>query len=118
MTGFCGSSQAEKKKGCEAQGKRNDPVFQVPSLPIDPRDVGRDYEAVIRINSQSGKGGMADIFRADHGLDLPRSLQIEFSKIAQERMDADCKELTSPELRALFLQAYLPDDPPMTLGEQ
>ena len=97
-TAFSGSHQDAIKKGFEAQEKRNDPVFLVPYLPIDPKDVGRDYEAVIRINSQSGKGGMAYILRADHGLDLPRSLQVEFSKIAQERMDADGKELTSPEL--------------------
>ena len=93
-------------------------MFQVPYPPIDPKDVGRDYEAVIRINSQSGKGGMAYILRADHGLDLPRSLQVEFSKIAQERMDSDGKELTSPELWALFRQAYLLDNPPMTLVKQ
>ena len=73
-------------------------MFQVPYLPIDPKDVGRDYEAVIRINSQSGKGGIAYILRADHGLDLPRALQVEFSKVAQEVMDREGKELTSPEL--------------------
>ena len=83
-TAFSGSHQDAIKKGFDAQEKRNDPVFLVPYLPIDPKDVGRDYEAVIRINSQSGKGGMAYILRADHGLDLPRSLQVEFSKIAQE----------------------------------
>ena len=103
-TAFSGSHQDAIKKGFEAQEKRNDPLFLVPYLPIDPKDVGRDYEAVIRINSQSGKGGMAYILRADYGLDLPRSLQVEFSKIAQERMDADGKELTSPELWALFRQ--------------
>ena len=117
-TAFSGSHQDAIKKGFDAQEKRNDPVFQVPYLPIDPKDVGRDYEAVIRINSQSGKGGMAYILRADHGLDLPRTLQVEFSKIAQERMDADGKELTSPELWTLFRQAYLLDDPPMTLVKQ
>ena len=117
-TAFSGSHQDAIKKGFDAQEKRNDPLFLVPYLPIDPKDVGRDYEAVIRINSQSGKGGMAYILRADHGLDLPRSLQVEFSKIAQERMDADGKELTSPELWALFRQAYLLDDPPMTLVKQ
>ena len=106
-TAFSGSHQDAIKKGFDAQEKRNDPLFLVPYLPIDPKDVGRDYEAVIRINSQSGKGGMAYILRADHGLDLPRSLQVEFSKIAQERMDADGKELTSPELWALF-RASLP----------
>ena len=117
-TAFSGSHQDAIKKGFEAQEKRNDPVFMVPYLPIDPKDVGRDYEAVIRINSQSGKGGMAYILRADHGLDLPRSLQVEFSRIAQERMDADGKELTSPELWALFRRAYLLDDAPMTLIKQ
>jgi 2-isopropylmalate synthase len=117
-TAFSGSHQDAIKKGFDAQEKRNDPLFQVPYLPIDPKDVGRDYEAVIRINSQSGKGGMAYILRADQGLDLPRSLQVEFSKIAQERMDAEGKELTSPELWALFRQAYLLDDPPMTLVKQ
>src|SRR5271156_1198330 len=117
-TAFSGSHQDAIKKGFDAQEKRNDPVFQVPYLPIDPKDVGRDYEAVIRINSQSGKGGMAYILRADYGLDLPRTLQVEFSKIAQERMDADGKELTSPELWALFRQAYLLDNAPMTLIKQ
>ena len=114
-TAFSGSHQDAIKKGFEAQEKRNDPVFQVPYLPIDPKDVGRDYEAVIRINSQSGKGGIAYILRADHGLDLPRPLQVEFSKIAQERMDADGKELTAPELWSLFRKAYLLDEAPMTL---
>jgi 2-isopropylmalate synthase len=117
-TAFSGSHQDAIKKGFEAQEMRNDPLFLVPYLPIDPKDVGRDYEAVIRINSQSGKGGMAYILRADYGLDLPRSLQVEFSKIAQERMDADGKELTSPELWALFRRAYLLDDAPMTLVKQ
>ena len=95
-TAFSGSHQDAIKKGFEAQEKRNAPLFQVPYLPIDPKDVGRDYEAVIRINSQSGKGGIAYILRADHGLDLPRSLQVEFSKIAQEVMDREGKEMTSP----------------------
>jgi 2-isopropylmalate synthase len=117
-TAFSGSHQDAIKKGFEAQEKRNDPLFLVPYLPIDPKDVGRDYEAVIRINSQSGKGGMAYILRADYGLDLPRSLQVEFSKIAQERMDADGKELTSPDLWALFRQAYLIDNAPMALVKQ
>ncbi len=114
-TAFSGSHQDAIKKGFEAQEKRNDPIFQVPYLPIDPKDVGRDYEAVIRINSQSGKGGMAYILKADHGLDLPRALQVEFSKIAQERMDSEGKELTSPELWSLFRSAYLLDDAPLTL---
>ncbi|MBV9908157.1 MAG: 2-isopropylmalate synthase, partial [Hyphomicrobiales bacterium] len=125
-TAFSGSHQDAIKKGFEhlerdaaAAGKGVDDIpWAVPYLPIDPKDVGRDYEAVIRINSQSGKGGMAYILRADYGLDLPRSLQVEFSKIAQERMDAEGKELTSPELWGLFRQAFLLDDPPMTLIKQ
>ena len=117
-TAFSGSHQDAIKKGFEAQEKRNDPVFQVPYLPIDPKDVGRDYEAVIRINSQSGKGGMAYILKADYGLDLPRSLQVEFSKIAQERMDSEGKELTSPELWGLFRRAFLLEDAPMALVKQ
>ena len=80
-------------------------MFQVPYLPIDPKDVGRDYEAVIRINSQSGKGGIAYVLKADYGLDLPRNLQVEFSKVAQELMDREGKELTSPELWGLFQHA-------------
>ena len=114
-TAFSGSHQDAIKKGFEAQEKRNDPLFQVPYLPIDPKDVGRDYEAVIRINSQSGKGGIAYVLRADHGLDLPRSLQVEFSKVAQELMDREGKELTSPELWELFRRTYLLADPPLTL---
>ncbi|HYA74249.1 MAG TPA: 2-isopropylmalate synthase, partial [Roseiarcus sp.] len=117
-TAFSGSHQDAIKKGFEAQEKRNTPLFQVPYLPIDPKDVGRDYEAVIRINSQSGKGGIAYILRADYGLDLPRSLQIEFSKIAQERMDRDGKELTSPELWTLFQRTYLLTDAPLVLVKQ
>jgi 2-isopropylmalate synthase len=117
-TAFSGSHQDAIKKGFDAQERRNDPLFQVPYLPIDPKDVGRDYEAVIRINSQSGKGGMAYILKADHGLDLPRPMQVEFSKIAQEVMDSEGKELTSPELWALFRKAYLLDDAPVTLIKQ
>jgi len=117
-TAFSGSHQDAIKKGFEAQEKRNDPVFQVPYLPIDPKDVGRDYEAVIRINSQSGKGGIAYLLRADHGIDLPRALQIEFSKIAQARMDREGKELSSGDLWDLFQRTYLLVDAPMTLVKQ
>ncbi|MCV9938957.1 2-isopropylmalate synthase [Boseaceae bacterium BT-24-1] len=114
-TAFSGSHQDAIKKGFDAQEKRNDPIFQVPYLPIDPKDVGRDYEAVIRINSQSGKGGIAYILQADHGLDLPRPLQIEFSRIAQEQMDEEGKELTSAVLWSLFSRTYLLSDAPLEL---
>ena len=117
-TAFSGSHQDAIKKGFEAQEKRNEPIFQVPYLPIDPKDVGRDYEAVIRVNSQSGKGGIAYLLKVDHGLDLPRTLQVEFSKIAQAKMDREGKELTSDDIWALFQQTYLLADAPLTLVKQ
>ena len=117
-TAFSGSHQDAIKKGFEAQDKRNSAVFQVPYLPIDPKDVGRSYEAVIRINSQSGKGGIAYLLRTDHGLDLPRALQVEFSKIAQGVMDEAGKELTSQNIWNLFQRTYYLVDAPMTLVKQ
>jgi 2-isopropylmalate synthase len=117
-TAFSGSHQDAIKKGFEAQEKRNEPLFQVPYLPIDPKDVGRDYEAVIRVNSQSGKGGLAYLLKADHGLDLPRALQVEFSKVAQAKMDREGKELTSRDIWDLFQRTYFLADAPMTLVKQ
>jgi 2-isopropylmalate synthase len=117
-TAFSGSHQDAIKKGFEAQEKRNEPLFQVPYLPIDPKDVGRSYEAVIRINSQSGKGGIAYLLKTDHGLDLPRPLQVEFSKIAQEVMDGQGKELTSADIWDLFQRTYYITEAPMTLVRQ
>ena len=117
-TAFSGSHQDAIKKGFEAQEKRNDLLFQVPYLPIDPKDVGRTYEAVIRINSQSGKGGLAYLLKADHGLDLPRPLQVEFSKIAQTVMDRDGKELSSEDIWDLFRHTYGLADAPLTLVKQ
>jgi 2-isopropylmalate synthase len=117
-TAFSGSHQDAIKKGFEAQEKRNEPIFQVPYLPIDPKDVGRTYEAVIRINSQSGKGGIAYLLKTDRGLDLPRGLQVEFSKIAQARMDEEGKELTSDDIWSLFQRTYYLTDAPMTLVKQ
>jgi len=117
-TAFSGSHQDAIKKGFEAQEKRNDDWFQVPYLPIDPKDVGRSYEAVIRINSQSGKGGIAYLLKADHGLDLPRPLQIEFSKIAQIKMDREGKELSSADIWDLFQHTYGLADAPFTLLKQ
>ena len=117
-TAFSGSHQDAIKKGFEAQEMRNDPLFQVPYLPIDPRDVGRSYEAVIRINSQSGKGGIAYLLKTDHGLDLPRALQVEFSRIAQSKMDDEGKEMTSADIWGLFQKTYYLIDAPMTLVKQ
>ena len=106
-TAFSGSHQDAIKKGFEALEKRNDPLWEVPYLPIDPKDLGRTYEAVIRVNSQSGKGGVAYVLKADHGLDLPRGLQIEFSKQVQEVADRTGKELTSADIWSLFEATYL-----------
>ncbi|HWD58521.1 MAG TPA: 2-isopropylmalate synthase [Stellaceae bacterium] len=106
-TAFSGSHQDAIKKGFDALKKRNDDFFEVPYLPIDPKDLGRSYEAVIRVNSQSGKGGVAYLLKEDHGLDLPRPLQIEFSRVVQEVADRTGKEMTSADIWALFNQTYL-----------
>jgi 2-isopropylmalate synthase len=109
-TAFSGSHQDAIKKGFEALEKRNDDLFEVPYLPMDPKDLGRTYEAVIRVNSQSGKGGVAYLLKEDHGLDLPRNLQIEFSKIVQEVTDRTGKELTSRDIWDLFQETFLGRD--------
>ncbi len=110
FTAFSGSHQDAIKKGLDALAKRNDGVWEVPYLPIDPRDLGRSYEAIIRINSQSGKGGIAYLLKTDYGLDLPRLLQVEFSGIVQEMTDRTGKEATAPEIWRLFEATYLAAD--------
>ncbi|MCZ4096346.1 2-isopropylmalate synthase [Streptomyces sp. So13.3] len=115
-TSFSGSHQDAIKKGFEAMeadaaaaGKTVDEIpWAVPYLPIDPKDVGRSYEAVIRVNSQSGKGGIAYVLKNDHKLDLPRRMQIEFSKIIQTRTDDVGGEITPAEIWASFRDEYLP----------
>ncbi len=115
-TAFSGSHQDAIKKGFEAletdakaQGKAVEDIeWAVPYLPIDPKDVGRSYEAVIRVNSQSGKGGIAYVLRNGHSLDLPRRMQIEFSKIIQGRTDADGGEVTPDDIWSVFCDEYLP----------
>ena len=109
-TAFSGSHQDAIKKGFEALAKRNDQLWEVPYLPIDPKDLGRTYEAVIRVNSQSGKGGVAFVLKTDYGLDLPRGLQIEFSKQVQEVTDRTGKELVSSDIWSLFKDTYLRGD--------
>ncbi|RNG18186.1 2-isopropylmalate synthase [Streptomyces botrytidirepellens] len=117
-TAFSGSHQDAIKKGFEAmeadaaeQGKTVDDIeWAVPYLPIDPKDVGRSYEAVIRVNSQSGKGGITYVLRNDHNLDLPRRMQIEFSKTIQAKTDADGGEVTPAQIWATFQDEYLPTD--------
>ena len=115
-TAFSGSHQDAIKKGFEhlerdatAAGKTVDEfTWAVPYLPIDPKDVGRNYEAVIRVNSQSGKGGVAYLLKTDHSLDLPRKLQIEFSRVVQSHTDTQGGEVTSEELWRIFQDEYLP----------
>jgi len=115
-TAFSGSHQDAIKKGFEAmdaqakaEGKHVDELlWAVPYLPIDPKDLGRSYEAVIRVNSQSGKGGVAYLLKADHALDLPRKLQIEFSGVVQAKTDAEGGEVTSEQIWAAFQDEYLP----------
>ena len=117
-TAFSGSHQDAIKKGFEAMAaeaaKRGVSVdeleWAVPYLPIDPKDVGRSYEAVIRVNSQSGKGGVAYLMKNDHHLDLPRRLQIEFSQVVQRKTDSEGGEVSSEEIWSIFQDEYLPVD--------
>ncbi|WPO73827.1 MULTISPECIES: 2-isopropylmalate synthase [unclassified Streptomyces] len=116
-TAFSGSHQDAIKKGFDAletraaaAGKTVDDIeWAVPYLPIDPKDVGRSYEAVIRVNSQSGKGGIAYVLKNDHKLDLPRRMQIEFSKIIQAKTDAEGGEVTPGAIWSVFQDEYLPN---------
>lgn len=114
-TAFSGSHQDAINKGLDqmkidadaADSDVDDMLWQVPYLPIDPRDVGRTYEAVIRVNSQSGKGGVAYVMKTDHGLVLPRRLQIEFSKVIQQLTDGEGGEVTPKEMWDAFADEYL-----------
>ena len=115
-TAFSGSHQDAIKKGFEAMEKTaietgkdiSELEWAVPYLPIDPMDVGRSYEAVIRVNSQSGKGGVAYLLKSDHSLDLPRKLQIEFSRVVQGLTDTEGGEVSSEKLWEIFQDEYLP----------
>ncbi len=117
-TAFSGSHQDAIKKGFEAMAAEaeskgvsvDDLEWGVPYLPIDPRDVGRSYEAVIRVNSQSGKGGVSYLLKTDHHLDLPRRLQIEFSQVVQRKTDTEGGEVSSEEIWSIFQDEYLPVD--------
>jgi len=117
-TAFSGSHQDAIKKGFEAMAAEanaagthvDNLVWAVPYLPVDPKDLGRTYEAVIRVNSQSGKGGVAYLLKKDHALDLPRRLQIEFSGVVQAKTDAEGGEVSSDELWRIFQDEYLPAD--------
>jgi 2-isopropylmalate synthase len=106
-TAFSGSHQDAINKGMKAIKKANSPIWEVPYLPIDPQDVGRTYEAIIRINSQSGKGGIAYILQEDYGINLPRNLQIEFREDIQRITDEEGKELPSKKIYDRFIERYV-----------
>jgi 2-isopropylmalate synthase len=106
-TAFSGSHQDAIKKGMHAQQRAASEVWDVPYLPIDPKDVGRDYEAIIRVNSQSGKGGVAFLLANEYGLDLPRGLQVDFAQKVQAITDAEGGELSAAQLHVLFNDTYL-----------
>ncbi|GDX24472.1 2-isopropylmalate synthase [Actinomycetes bacterium] len=118
FTAFSGSHQDAIKKGFEhlerdakSAGKTIDQMlWAVPYLPIDPKDIGRSYEAVIRVNSQSGKGGVAYIMKNEHSLDLPRRLQIEFSQVVQAKTDSEGGEVTAEQMWGIFEDEYLPTE--------
>jgi 2-isopropylmalate synthase len=114
FTAFSGSHQDAIKKGFEALGKDYD-LWEVPYLPIDPHHVGRSYEAVIRVNSQSGKGGVAYIMKFEHGLDLPRRLQIEFSSVIQRLTEQSGTEITADQIWSSFESTYLAPTRPVAL---
>jgi 2-isopropylmalate synthase len=123
FTAFSGSHQDAINKGLEAMrveaANAGHPVdehpWEVPYLPIDPKDVGRTYEAVIRVNSQSGKGGVAYLMKTEHGLELPRRLQIEFSRRVQEQTDTEGGEVSAKEMYDIFAEEYLMRRTPLEL---
>jgi 2-isopropylmalate synthase len=107
FTAFSGSHQDAIKKGFAAQAARNDAFWEVPYLPIDPADLGRSYEAVIRVNSQSGKGGVAWVIEQDKGLKLPKRLQADFSRHVQHLADESSREFNAADIWELFAATYL-----------
>jgi 2-isopropylmalate synthase len=123
-TAFSGSHQDAIKKGFDAMAADaaangrgiGELTWAVPYLPIDPKDVGRSYEAVIRVNSQSGKGGVAYIMKSEHSLDLPRRLQIEFSQVIQAKTDSEGGEVSPEEMWAVFAAEYLERGAPLRLN--
>jgi 2-isopropylmalate synthase len=115
-TAFSGSHQDAIKKGMHAQQRSASGVWDVPYLPIDPADLGRSYEAIIRVNSQSGKGGIAYLMETEHHLQLPRGLQVDFAQKVQAIADRTGDELSADELLAAFQDHYLAHTQPYALG--
>jgi len=114
-TAFSGSHQDAIKKGFEALESSDSPYFEVPYIPIDPKDVGRSYEDVVRVNSQSGKGGVAYLLKAEQGFDLPRSMQIEFTRVIQQITEDTGKEVSGQEIFNEFATEYLDANSPYRL---
>src|SRR5581483_1632739 len=115
FTAFSGSHQDAIRKGMAAQDATPGALWEVPYLPIDPRDLGRSYEAIIRINSQSGKGGVAYILETDFGLQLPKAMHAEFGRVIQYQADSSGNELSSRQLFEAFEQEYLQREEPYQL---
>jgi 2-isopropylmalate synthase len=115
-TAFSGSHQDAIKKGMHAQQREGSETWDVPYLPIDPADLGRSYQAIIRVNSQSGKGGVAYLMETEHSLELPRGLQVDFAQKVQAITDARGDELTADELLEVFHEHYLAHTGPYALG--
>jgi len=120
FTAFSGSHQDAIKKGFAAQEERNDEIWDVPYLPIDPADLGRNYEAVIRVNSQSGKGGVAWVLQQDRGLKLPKRMQADFSRVVQDVADQTSRELNAADIWEAFERHYhlTPDQPASLIDYQ
>ncbi|MFZ6712257.1 2-isopropylmalate synthase [Undibacterium sp. TC9W] len=112
FTAFSGSHQDAIKKGFAQQQK--DAIWEVPYLPIDPADLGRNYDAVIRVNSQSGKGGMAFLLEQEYGISMPRRMQIEFSRVVQTAADDSGKEMTAEQIHQIFSDSYLAPATPIS----
>lgn len=115
-TAFSGSHQDAIKKGFDALEASDDNLFEVPYIPIDPKDVGRSYEDVVRVNSQSGKGGVSYLLKAENQFDLPRRMQIEFTRSIQEITDVTGKEITGSQIYNEFASRYLDLDEPYRLS--
>jgi len=116
FTAFSGSHQDAIKKGFAAMAEANATQWEVPYLPIDPADLGRAYEEVIRVNSQSGKGGVAFVLEQDHGLELPRRLQMEFSKVVQDISERTGGEVSSASIRSAFDDTFINATSPLSFS--
>ena len=114
-TAFSGSHQDAIRKGMDAIAKANEPHWEVPYLPIDPADIGRTFEAIIRVNSQSGKGGVAYLLEVDHHIKLPRGAEVELSQAVQKIADASGKEITSADIFSIFSAEYVNPEGPFKL---